>query len=51
MFGKHCKECYQKNFQLCRPVMKVFQDYYKIIWQCPECSAQFEEIWREYDEE
>ena len=50
MIGRFCEVCYKRNFLLTRPVKKVYQDYHKIIWECPESRKEFEEIWREYDD-
>ena len=51
MIGRFCGECYKKNFMVTRPCVKVYSDYHKIIWECPECRKEYEQIWREYDEE
>jgi len=50
MMGRFCGECYKKNFMLTRPCTKVYSDYHKIIWECPECRKEYEQIWREYDD-
>ena len=51
MIGRFCQECYTKNFMLTRPCKKVYSDYNKIIWECPECRKEYTEIWREYHED
>ena len=35
-----CKECYQKNFYLARDMVKVYRDFEKVIWECPDCRKQ-----------
>jgi len=50
MIGRFCEECYKHNFMLTRPVKKVYQDHRKIIWECPECRKEYEQIWRTYDD-
>ena len=50
MIGRFCEVCYKKNFMLTRPCKTVYSDYNTIIWECPECRKEYEQIWREYDD-
>ena len=37
-----CKECYKKNFYLAREMVKVYRDFDKVIWECPDCLSKVE---------
>ena len=32
-----CKECYKKNFYLARDMQKIYKDFEKTTWECPDC--------------
>ena len=32
-----CKECYKKNFYLAREMQKIYKDFEKTTWECPDC--------------